>query len=132
MKIGFQILRRNLKLTITSIGNCRSKLELLRLPAATDRSVKVSSIGDCSMESGSSWLGSGEYCSNMTLRTRNGEERLSVTSEKVLVLLLRTIYGSRRKDVVFVGKCRQLGLWFAARWLGRFMAVLEDSVKLSI
>jgi len=54
MKIGFQILRRNLKLTITSIGNCRSKLELLRLPAATDRSVKVSSIGDCSMESGPS------------------------------------------------------------------------------
>src|SRR5271156_3351203 len=104
MKIGFQILRRNLKLTINSIGNCRSKLELLRLPAATDRSVKVSSIGDC----GSSRLGSGEYCSNMTLRTRNGEERLSVTSEKVLVLLLRTIYGSRRKDVVFVGKCRQL------------------------
>ena len=80
MKIGFQILRRNLKLTITSIGNCRSKLELLRLPAATDRSVKVSSIGDCSMESGPSWLGSGEYCSNM-----------SVTSDKVLVLLLFTV-----------------------------------------
>jgi len=68
MKIGFQILRRNLKLTITSIGNCRSKLELLRLPAATDRSVKVSSIGDCSMESGPSWLGSGEYCSNITVQ----------------------------------------------------------------
>ena len=68
----------------------------------------------------------------MTLRTRNGEERLSVTSEKVLVLLLRTIYGSRRKDVVFVGKCRQLGLWFAARWHGRFMAAYVLSRKVTV
>ena len=43
----------------------------------------------------------------MILMTRNGEgERLSVTSKKVLVLLLCTIYGSRRKDWGFVGKCR--------------------------
>ena len=105
-----------MKLTITSLsvalnGNCRcshddSEGEFLRLPAVTDRSAKVSSMGDCSIDSGSSWLCSGEYCSNMTLMTRNGEgERLIVTSKKVLVFLLRGIYGSRRKDLGFVGKC---------------------------
>ena len=65
-EIGFQIEK---EFEAHHSENCRcshsdSKPQLLHLPAVADRSVKVSSMGDCSMDSGSSWL-----CSESTAAT---------------------------------------------------------------